>query len=252
MITKNWSKIQKIQYLYIYTYIHGAHPPTDGIRVEAKCRTEVKAPSGSLVPFFAASQYMWPRWQPFTAPCISSGPGGVGISAAIMSGLPVGSFFFRVTTIQMDNTSIIVDASSGIFRPLLPATFRRPVFDAIHSLAHPGIRTTRRLIASQFVWPCLLIAAWCRDCTHCQRAMVLAQPSSPPLAIVNPTQQFSHLHVDLVGPLPQYSSSYSHLFTVVDRSTCWAEAIPLRSTTARGCTNALFNPLEPGQFFFEF
>ncbi len=50
----------------------------------------------------------------------------------------------RVTTIKMDNTSIMVDTSSGVFRPLIPAAFRCPIFDAIHSGAHPGIRATRR------------------------------------------------------------------------------------------------------------
>jgi hypothetical protein len=47
----------------------------------------------------------------------------------------------------------MVDTSSEVFRPLVPAAFRRPIFDAIHGLAHPGIRATRRLIASQFVLP---------------------------------------------------------------------------------------------------
>ncbi len=83
------------------------------------------------------------------------------------------------------------------------------------------------------------MAAWCRDCQHCQRAKVVAQPPSPPTAIANPSQWFSHLHVDFVGPFPQSASGYSHLLTVMDRSTRWAEAIPIRSTTADCCTAAL-------------
>jgi transposase InsO family protein len=151
------------------------------------------------------------------------------------------SSVLRVTTIKMDNTSIMVDTSSGVFRPLVPAVFRRPVFEAVHNLAHPGIRATRRLIASRFVWPRLAsqVAEWCRDCVPCQRAKASAQPSSPPQAIANPLQRFSHLHIDLVGPLPQSSTGLTHLLTVVDRSTRWAEAIPLRSTTADSCAAAL-------------
>ncbi len=68
---------------------------------------------------------------------------------------------------------------------------------------------------------------------------MVAQPSSPLLAIANPVQRFSHLHINLVGPLPQVSSGYSQLFLVVDRSICWASAIPLRSTTAESCVAAL-------------
>ena len=41
------------------------------------------------------------------------------------------------------------------------------------------------------------------------------------------------MHVDLVGPWPQTAEGHTHLLTVVDRTTRWAEAIPLQSTTAQ-------------------
>jgi hypothetical protein len=44
--------------------------------------------------------------------------------------------------------SILVDASSGVLRPPVPHQHRRRVFDAIHNLAHPGVRATRHLISS--------------------------------------------------------------------------------------------------------
>jgi hypothetical protein len=123
----------------------------------------------------------------------------------------------------------------------VPDSVRRPIFNAVHNLVHPGIRATRRLISSHFVWPGLAtqVAAWCRDCQCCQCGKVTSQPSSPPGLIANPTQRFSHLHIDLVGPLPTSRDGYSHLLTVVDRSTRWAEAIPLRSTSATDCADAL-------------
>ncbi len=70
---------------------------------------------------------------------------------------------------------------------------------------------------------------------------MVAQPSSPPQGIINPVQRFSHLHIDLVGPLPQSSSGFTHLLTEVDCSTRWAEAIPLRSTTTDACVSALID-----------
>jgi hypothetical protein len=60
-----------------------------------------------------------------------------------------------------------------------------------------------------------------------------------PQAIANPVQRFSHLHIDLVGPLPQSQDGHIHLLTVLDCSTRWAEALPLRSTSAEGCATAL-------------
>jgi transposase InsO family protein len=141
----------------------------------------------------------------------------------------------------MNGLSILVDTSSGVFRPLVPSSFRRPIFDAIHGLAHPGIRASKRLISSRFIWPGLAsqVAAWCRDCQPCQHAKASPSPASPPMHIANPTQRFSHLHVDLVGPLPASAGGHTHLLTILDRSTRWAEAIPLRSTSAESCATAL-------------
>ncbi len=65
------------------------------------------------------------------------------------------------------------------------------------------------------------------------------QPAAAPQAIANPVQRFSHLHIDLVGPLPQSREGHTHLLTVLDRSTRWAEALRLMSTSAESCAAAL-------------
>jgi hypothetical protein len=58
--------------------------------------------------------------------------------------------------------------------------------------------------------------------------------------IVSPeiSRRFSHLHVDLVGPL-QYSNSFKYIFTIFDRMSKWMEAIPLSETSAAACAKAL-------------
>ncbi len=196
--------------------------------------TEVKVPSGSSVPPATAG----------SPPSLS--PVDLVALAAAQPSCPDcqrarSSPSLRVSEISLQGAPILVDTSSGVFRPIVPEVFRRPIFDAVHSLAHPGIRATKRLISSRFVWPGLAsqVAAWCRDCQSCQRGKVTSQPSAPPGHIANPTQHFSHLHIDLVGPLPTSRDGYTHLFTVIDRSTRWAEAIPLRSTSAASCADAL-------------
>jgi Integrase zinc binding domain len=110
--------------------------------------------------------------------------------------------------------SILVDTSSGVLRPLVPATFRRRIFDAIHSLAHPGTRATRRLISNRYVWLLLAsdVAAWCKACEHCCCAKVTRQLAADPVAITVPTTRFSHIHVDLVGPLPA-AADVQHSFS---------------------------------------
>ena len=147
----------------------------------------------------------------------------------------------RVQEVQFSGKTLLVDTSTGVLRPLVPAAFRRQIFDAVHSLAHPGIRATRRMIASRYVWPNLAadINRWCRDCLSCQRAKVTSQPAAPPAVIPPCPQRFSQLHIDIVGPLPSSPSGFSHLLTVVDRAIRWFEAVPLAATTAEACADAL-------------
>jgi hypothetical protein len=54
--------------------------------------------------------------------------------------------------------------------------------------------------------------------------------------IVSPeiSRRFSHLHVDLVGPL-QYSNSFNYIFTFIVCMSKWIEAIPLSETSAAAC-----------------
>jgi hypothetical protein len=87
--------------------------------------------------------------------------------------------------------SILVDASSGMLRPLVPRQHRRRVFNAIHSLAHPGIRATRRLISSRFVWPRLTddIKKWCSSCQACSAEKVTKQHTAAPQAIAVPSHR---------------------------------------------------------------
>ena len=51
-------------------------------------------------------------------------------------------------------------------------------------------------------------------------------------------RRFDHIHVDIVGPLPQ-SRGVTHLLTIVDRFTRWPEAIPLSDTSTAACARAL-------------
>jgi transposase InsO family protein len=55
---------------------------------------------------------------------------------------------------------------------------------------------------------------------------------------VVPAQRFSHIHVDLVGPLPA-SEGATYIFTVIDRNTRWFEALPLCDISAKSCASVL-------------
>ncbi len=148
----------------------------------------------------------------------------------------------QVKACEVEGVSLLCDESTGRLRPLVPETDRPLVFEAIHGVAHPGIRATRRLIAARFLWPGMRsdIASWCRSCVACQRAKVTRQPRAPVQPIPIPKRRFSHMHEDLVGQLPVSAEGYVYLLTMIDRTTRWLEAIPLRETSAASCVEAFF------------
>jgi transposase InsO family protein len=78
-----------------------------------------------------------------------------------------------------------------------------------------------------------------RTCLFCQRGKVHKHVHLQPAEIPVPHRRFAHIHIDLVGQLPP-SSSHMYLFTVIDRTSRWLEAIPLPSITLADCARALF------------
>ncbi len=67
------------------------------------------------------------------------------------------------------------------------------------------------------------------------------QPAATLHNIPFPACRFTHLHVDLVGPLPVSSDSQVYLLTSIDRSTRWEEAVPLRNMEASTCKDAVIS-----------
>ena len=71
------------------------------------------------------------------------------------------------------------------------------------------------------------IKLWCRQCVPCQRGKVYRHASKPITAIPVPELPFSAVHIDLVGPFPS-GDGFKYLFTIIDRTTRWPEAVPVR------------------------
>ncbi len=135
------------------------------------------------------------------------------------------------------------DVSQVTARPVVPVSFRQQIFSSLHNIAYPSIRASKRLISARFVWKKMgsQIAGMCRDCQSCARSKTTSTAHSSVQPIEMPARRFSHVHIDLVGPLPASSSGHTHLFTAVDRSTRWPEAIPLAGTTTADCVEAFLS-----------
>lgn len=145
----------------------------------------------------------------------------------------------KIHSLPMQGFPILCDVSTGSPRPLVPELLRHQIFLTFHAISHPGIRATKRLISSRFVWPSLAkdISEWTKSCISCQRSKVQQHIHTPVDHIPVPGRRFSHVHIDIVGPLHS-CLGYQYILTMIDRTSRWPEAIPLSSITAGSCAQA--------------
>jgi cleavage and polyadenylation specificity factor subunit 1 len=147
-----------------------------------------------------------------------------------------------IVTRLVGAVELLGDTSTGSFRPLIPAAFRAAAVWSLHNIAHPGVKSSKKLVAASFCWPRMAttVAALVRMCIQCQKSKISTHVHVAAEHIAVPHRRFAHIHVDIVGPLPT-SCTYTHLFTVIDRTTRWPEAVPINATTAADCAAALMS-----------
>ena len=107
---------------------------------------------------------------------------------------------FAYLPVPTADTQIICDISTDAPRPFVPITHHRVVFDTLHHLAHPGPKTTVKLISGRFFWPNMRrdITAWTHSCVSCQNSKVHKHIRAPLGTFSTPDARFSHVHIDLV------------------------------------------------------
>ncbi|GBM41045.1 Transposon Ty3-I Gag-Pol polyprotein [Araneus ventricosus] len=143
---------------------------------------------------------------------------------------------------QTSNCNLLCDTSTGVPRPFVPTSFRKLIFYHLHNLAHPGIAASTKLISARYVWPGMKyqIKQWGRCCESCQRSKIQRHTKTPLGTFSLPDARFTHIHIDIVGPLPP-SEGQIYLLTIIDRFSRWPEAIPIPDMRAKTICRAIFD-----------
>ena len=107
---------------------------------------------------------------------------------------------------------------------------------------HCGQKELVRRISSEYYWPKLAsqVEDFVHKCHACQVAKVGKVIKFPISQIEVPERRFSHLNLDIIGPLPK-SRGYRYIFSIFCRTSRFFQAIPLEKADAESCTWAFLN-----------
>jgi hypothetical protein len=112
----------------------------------------------------------------------------------------------QLTKILIPGTSVKLycNTSSGKPCPYVPSPLRRQIFNSLHSLSHPSIKATAKLISQRFVWPAIQkdFRTWARACQRCsaskfpdtQSLLLATSPSLVPTSFMFTSTFSAHYH----------------------------------------------------------
>ena len=116
---------------------------------------------------------------------------------------------------------------------VVPKCLREDVILAYHDgNAHLGFDRTYAAIRNRYYWPKMYtdIDAHVRTCNTCQRSKRNYGNDKAPLnPMPVPSQAFSRLHIDVMGPLTTTSEKHKYIVLVVCAFTGWCECFPVKT-----------------------
>ena len=146
----------------------------------------------------------------------------------------------RYGFVAFGDVNLFCELTSAQPRPVLPFPLRHFVIKQLHDgLDHSGLKEAKRRVAMYYFWKTLKqdVEEYVRTCHGCQS--VTPSKTKPPHigSFETPDQRFTHVHLDIVGPLPA-SKGYKYILTIKDRFTRFLQAIPLIRPTSEAIAEA--------------
>lgn len=120
---------------------------------------------------------------------------------------------------------------------VIPKKFHNAMLELYHTSpfgGHLGVHRTHRKLAILYYWETMLddCIKYVRHCEPCQlEKRRLNDPTQRHLRMIDPTEPFSVMSMDFIGPFPT-SNDMKYVLTFIDHFTQWAIAIPCQNTSA--------------------
>ncbi len=127
---------------------------------------------------------------------------------------------------------------------VVPPKFRREVITLAHSsilAVHAGSKKTPKQILKVFFWPGLYkdVKDFCHACEQCQKGTKANRKQVPLQPLLTVEAPFKRIAIDIVGPLRRTKRENKYILTMMDFTTGYPEAIPLRKIDATTIAEAL-------------
>ena len=141
----------------------------------------------------------------------------------------------------IDNRSIFCEVTSKQGpRPYVPEPLRDQILHSLH-FDHLGTKAMVKRVSNQYFWPTMksdiqLFNKICRPCLKVKPGKKLATTGTFEVT----DKRFSHVMVDIVGPLP-VSYGYRFLLTAICRSTRNLHAMPLKEASSSEAAHAFLH-----------
>ena len=138
------------------------------------------------------------------------------------------------------------DPEGVVYQVVVPSALREHVLELAHDVpmsGHTGVRKTKARLLQHFWWPSVSkdVSEYVRSCHGCQKigkpGHQLKQYPLKPIPVLD--QLFDEVLVDIVGPLPRTSKGNEYILSILETSSRFPEAVPLRKCTSRAVTDAL-------------
>ena len=135
---------------------------------------------------------------------------------------------------EIDNNKYYRD--NGVYRRIVEEEEEKIklIWEA-HRIGHEGVDKTYQRLRRHFYWKGMIndIKSTIKLCTKCQLYKSSKSPD-PTEKYATPVEgPFTHLGLDIIGPLPITERNNQYIIVIVDYFTKWVEAEPLASITSK-------------------